>query len=72
MTFLRTTLRNGTSVAINLDHVENVYRDGANQAAVVMLPADGGQRVFEVAESYRGIADAISARAVTKDGAGDE
>lgn len=52
--FIETTLQNGTKLSINLDYVENIYRERLDgKAVVVMVPVDGGQRVFETDEVYR-------------------
>ncbi|KEP67868.1 hypothetical protein DL1_18440 [Thioclava dalianensis] len=60
MAFFHTDLRNDTTISINMAQVENIYRDQTSQAVIVMLPTDCGQRVFEVAESYRDVADQFS------------
>ena len=52
MKFFNTTLKNGKRIVIALDHVENVHEDENGDAIFVMLPANGGQRIFETRTSY--------------------
>jgi len=50
--FIVTELRTGTRVALNLNHVENVYEDDNGDAVFVMLPTPDGTRVFETTRSF--------------------
>ena len=52
MKFFSTALKDGRRIIVALDHVENVHADAAGDAVFVMLPADGGQRIFETSRSY--------------------
>jgi len=60
MAFIKIVAINDTNMAVNVDHIENVYcYEPTGAAVIVMAPANGEQRVFETMMNYQDVLDML-------------